>query len=1047
MLKSFAYLLLSYVIVTYQCVGVDARACLDGFIFDVNQCVPCDGNACNKECYGVGHPNGPLSDATSVNADNIENFRGCNVVNGNLVLQSSAFRAFDRRRLLTSYDLLALENITVIKGHLRIEGWPTYQPSFSLFKNLRKIEGETLYNDVIALYVDLNGTYPQGLNWNLGFKSLQSIERGNVFIGYLYGLCYDRLVIWNSVLRSPIQSDGYNNGVLLQNNATAYAPCDPGRDRCADECTDDGCWDSDSSGCLDCVNKVFNGGCVSSCPRGTSIYDAPDSATSRVCFSCDRQCYSTCRGPGPTNCDSCRNFKLNGACVEDCPLEMYRPLYVDSGDCETCHPECIRQTSQFTSPVCNRSCHNYVDFDLQQQAQIKAYVSNTDSVVLDIVKSSAFAFTGYTNQILDTNNLAYDVATNEGYIDSNPAWATTLNGRLKGIRLPEAHAFYGVPYAQPPVGDLRFMPPLPANDYAGSELDVTDRNVRVCPRPCCYTNMGFDSSRGLQAQSSSGPSDVFTQPTDSEDCLLLNVFVPSTVDLSNALLPPSDRLPVMFYLHGGAFYNGAGTSPTTDGRYLSNVTNTIVVTVNYRLGAVGFLVYDDGNEVINGNQGIADQQLALRWVQENIGKFGGDSNRVTIVGNNAGAQSVMFHLMSQKSAPLFQSAILQSWPGSFKYRTREEALDLTKKLLEVSRCTDIACLRNQQRAPVFGIDFFQYILGMGANNFDLFTVLETFAPVIDGEEFTQDPIQYFQNGGWHNNGKNVIIGSNSDEMSLVSAQFPKHYKIGQEAFEAFVVRALGDDVGRQVVERYESYAQENNHTEDYKPVLDKLLTDGLFTCPQRAWARITSNDSTSGNVFMYSFKHAMDNPSCRSTFQYTPNICRSNFHFEEVIFLFRTAPLLKYNFSPSDLGSVDQFSYYWGNFLRSGDPSSSSGSQHGLENTSWPPYKASDQVLMSWPMLVIDSPSGHVEFDSNRDICDFWDKTQFYLGPRRPLTTPNPTTNVTNVDVTNTTELSTTPCTRADNGNCTPPGGNAASLTMSFLLLLFPTLFAALVLM
>ena len=95
--------------------------------------------------------------------------------------------------------------------------------------------------------------------------------------------------------------------------------------------------------------------------------------------------------------------------------------------------------------------------------------------------------------------------------------------------------------------------------------------------------------------------------------------------------------------------------------------------------------------------------------------------------------------------------------------------------------------RNQQRAPVFGLDFFQYILGMGANNFDLFTVLETFAPVIDGEEFTQDPIQYFQNGGWQNNGKNVIIGSNSEEMSLVSAQFPKHYKVGQEAFEVSTV--------------------------------------------------------------------------------------------------------------------------------------------------------------------------------------------------------------------------------------------------------------------
>ncbi|XP_042173987.1 cholinesterase-like [Oncorhynchus tshawytscha] len=167
-------------------------------------------------------------------------------------------------------------------------------------------------------------------------------------------------------------------------------------------------------------------------------------------------------------------------------------------------------------------------------------------------------------------------------------------------------------------------------------------------------------------QGCSGPiSDKCPQKV-SENCLYLNIFVPLDVNFSSPLLT---TLPVMVWIHGGDFIAGSASKPLYDGRFISNFTRTVVVSMAYRLGAFGFLVSGkDPKTSATGNYGILDQQVALLWVQQNIALFGGDPSKVTMFGESAGAQSVSLHLMVQSSKPLFKQAVFQSLPFSILSR-------------------------------------------------------------------------------------------------------------------------------------------------------------------------------------------------------------------------------------------------------------------------------------------------------------------------------------------------------------------------------------------
>ncbi|KPP61154.1 cAMP-regulated D2 protein-like [Scleropages formosus] len=316
----------------------------------------------------------------------------------------------------------------------------------------------------------------------------------------------------------------------------------------------------------------------------------------------------------------------------------------------------------------------------------------------------------------------------------------TRSGVVRGVAVDKVSIFYGIPYADPPVGQYRWKPPSPMSPWSG----VYDATF---PRAACM-------------QACRRPISDECRNKVSEDCLYLNIFVPLDVNFSAPLLKP---LPVMVWIHGGDFIAGSASKPIYDGRFISNFTHTVVVSVEYRLGAFGFLVSGkDPKTSAVGNYGILDQQAALLWVQQNIAAFGGDPKKVTIFGESAGAQSVSLHLMIQSSQALFQQAALQSLPFSIPLKTRHEALKLGKEFVKVANCSisDMACLLSLSPQTVLAA---QIKAGSKiVNPFRFLEVFETWGPFIDGGLIKEQAVTAFQMGHWQRE-KPVIFGTTSEE--------------------------------------------------------------------------------------------------------------------------------------------------------------------------------------------------------------------------------------------------------------------------------------------
>ncbi len=307
------------------------------------------------------------------------------------------------------------------------------------------------------------------------------------------------------------------------------------------------------------------------------------------------------------------------------------------------------------------------------------------------------------------------------------AIVTTDSGPVEGLVTTAMTEFLGIPFAAPPTGDLRWQPPQPPTPW------TTPRDATVFGNHCPQAFSPF----GLE--------------TDTEDCLVLNVYVPVHRGF------PADarrHRPVMVWIHGGAF--SVGESDVYDPARLV-AQDVTVVTINYRLGALGFLAHPaltaESPDGISGNYGLLDQQAALRWVQRNIASFGGSPHRVTIFGESAGGFSVHAHLASPLAAGLFQRAIVES--GAFFTQPTLAAAEPTGTAFAIAvGCSDqtAACLR---AAPVD-----QILANWG-------TGLSSTTPVIDGVVLPQPLRNAFARGEF--NRVPIIEGSNQDEFRLFVA--------------------------------------------------------------------------------------------------------------------------------------------------------------------------------------------------------------------------------------------------------------------------------------
>ena len=370
----------------------------------------------------------------------------------------------------------------------------------------------------------------------------------------------------------------------------------------------------------------------------------------------------------------------------------------------------------------------------------------------------------------------------------------TTCGRIEGTANPGHQAFRGIPFAAPPAGKLRFTAPQPPASWSG---------VRAATE---WGNAARQSHHPLPGFAASGPQE--------EDCLYLNVFTPAADGRAR---------PVLFWIHGGGYTHGTAAEPLYDGGPLAERGDVVVVTINYRLGALGFLYLGEHlpSAGLTANAGQLDQIAALEWVRANIAAFGGDPDNVTIFGESAGAAAVGTLLAMPAAAGLFHKAVLQS--GTGRAATAEAGAQLADKLLaelgldrasaeKVRTVPADAILAAQERATAGGG------FGQGLR----------FGPVIDGSTLLEQPSAAVRAGSSAN--VPMLIGTNRDEIKLFAAM-TRREPIDDARLESMVRAVLpkatpGDAAA--LVETYRKSRRARGLPDSNLDIGDAVTTDAHF---------------------------------------------------------------------------------------------------------------------------------------------------------------------------------------------------------------------------
>jgi para-nitrobenzyl esterase len=400
------------------------------------------------------------------------------------------------------------------------------------------------------------------------------------------------------------------------------------------------------------------------------------------------------------------------------------------------------------------------------------------------------------------------------------AQVVTSQGLIQGLLANNGtRIFLGIPYAEPPVGALRFRPSQPARPWGLTRL--ADTFGPACPQP----------RGGLSAE---GPQ--------SEDCLYLNVYAANRT--ANA--------PVLVFIHGGGFVTGAGSQ--FDGQLLAESGQAIVVTINYRLGALGLLTLPaldaERGGIQSGNDAFRDQQLALTWVKNNIRAFGGDPENVTVFGESAGAVSTCVQMVSPLSRTLAKRFILQSGTcdSAGTTVTLAQAQATSARIANAfcsGRSDVVACLRDVPASDLAAIRIQTSIFDL-----ELLPVVNPADPLLP-----QAPRDMIAAGNY--NRGDVIVGSNARELGLFQLGGTAPIARSIAELNAFIDGRFGPQA-LLVKQQYTAASDAEANT-----TLVRLGTDLIFRCPARALARRTSGQGS--RAFLYHFEegaalHAFELP-------------------------------------------------------------------------------------------------------------------------------------------------------------------------------------------
>uniref|UniRef100_A0A1B6G9E2 Carboxylic ester hydrolase n=1 Tax=Cuerna arida TaxID=1464854 RepID=A0A1B6G9E2_9HEMI len=438
-------------------------------------------------------------------------------------------------------------------------------------------------------------------------------------------------------------------------------------------------------------------------------------------------------------------------------------------------------------------------------------------------------------------------------------------------------AYLGIPYAEPPIGKLRFQPPTSLPNWEGV------RDARKEGSHCPH--------KGL--------------PEESEDCLYLNVFTHS-VNTSS---------PVMVYIHGGGFHMGSSALKHLGPEYLLD-RDIVLVTIQYRLGVFGFLSTED--EVVPGNMGLKDQVKALQWVQENIEKFGGDPHRVTLFGNSAGGSSVHLHMQSPLSQNLFARAISQSGTALSSFsmtsrgKVRKDTENIAKRLhCPINSSTEIIrCLQNK--------DSFEILTVYRTLLMSKYSLNKLLRPIVEVETehafLTSSPLTATTNKPWLL-GVNANEGLFKVEMSDIN-QTIVYIKTDFRHFWPSLTYTSDlysnlDDITDPV---YRFYFENVTTTNDYAKSIEELVTDTWF-----AWPTEHALQKHNGSFYYYLYDHETD---VTYTEIYNCSKAAGVSHTDELLVLFTQKGVFP-DLNEQDTNISELMVNFWVNFATEGNPTPS----------------------------------------------------------------------------------------------------------------------------
>ena len=463
----------------------------------------------------------------------------------------------------------------------------------------------------------------------------------------------------------------------------------------------------------------------------------------------------------------------------------------------------------------------------------------------------------------------------------------TQYGKVRGTSHGTVSVWKGIPFAQPPVGKLRFRPPQPPEPWTGVR-DATKFGL-IAPQV----------SAPLASLFGNGATEI---PT-GEDCLYLNVWSPGV---------SGKKRPVLVWIHGGGFVGGSGSTPWYDGTAFATHGDVVIVTLNYRLGVLGFLylgdLISDGSASI-GNYGMLDQVAALQWVHDNIEAFGGDPDNVTVVGESAGAMSIGVLLAMPSARGLFQKAVLQSG-ASHGVPTREIASKVAREFLSVVGTDDAASL---MELPVAQLLEAQAHISRRRG-------LLSLRPAVDGISLPVQPFAAYSTGSA--DGVALLIGTNRDEMKLFTAMDPQQAKLDEA-----VLKHLFGETGSEVISTYAAAHPGESQDEAWVD----FLTDRTFRIPAIRLAE--SQVKRDVPVWMYRFDWLS------TAFEGRLGAC----HALEIPFVWDNlnragaSPLT--GESPTRQALADKMHASWIAFLQNGDPNTSTLPQ-------WPAYTTEQRATM-----------------------------------------------------------------------------------------------------